>query len=101
MRAAPPTKKDNRRKKLTITEEEFFDIVLLLMGPPKREAWSYSYNRWEQGVGAWVKHAPEGQKFIELLTTYGEAKSRAGLMYKRFARWCRNKHYGTQTKGAS
>lgn len=96
MRAAPPAKKDNRRKKLTIPEEEFFDIVLLLMGPPKREAFDFVFNRFEYGVGAWVKHAPEGQKFLHLLTTYGEAKSRAGLMYKRFARWCRSKGDGRQ-----
>jgi hypothetical protein len=90
MKGAPQTK---RRKVLSIPEEEFFDIVLLLMGPPKREAFDFQFNRFEYGVGAWVKHAPEGRKFMALLESYGEAKSRAGLTYKRYARWCRsNKH---------
>lgn len=89
-----PTKKakSKRRKVLTISEEEFFNIVLLLMGPPKKEYFEHFVNRFEYGIRAWVKYTPEGQKFMELIVTYGEAKVRAALTYKRFARWCRSKN---------
>ena len=93
MKAAPQTRKDKRRKVLTISEEEFFNVVLLLLGPPKREYFEFTIpgSRFEYGIRAWVKYAPEGQKFMELIVTYGEAKVRASLIYKRFARWCRSK----------
>lgn len=90
MRAVPPTKKDNRRKKLTITEEEFFNIVLLLLGPPKEEYFDHYVNRFEYGIRSWVKYTSNGQKFLHLVASYGEAKVRASLLYKRYARWCRS-----------
>lgn len=82
------TPRNKRRKVLSIPEEDFFEVVLLLMGPPKREYFEFEGpNRFEYGLRAWVKYAPEGQKFMALVESYGEAKVRAAYTYKRYSSW--------------
>lgn len=87
-----------QRKKLEVDEETFFLAVQLACGPPKREYFAYVHDRFARGISAWVQHTPEGRRFTQCVTNFGEAKSRASRWYIAYTRWW-NKQHGLDWKG--
>ncbi len=78
------------RKKLQIPEEEFYLQCLVAVGTPNPHARDFYYGQWEKGTYSYLKHTPAGRAFVDLLTTHGEAKSRAARWYYGYVRWYAN-----------
>lgn len=87
------TTNDRRRKKLIVPDEHFFAAVSLAYGAPDPAARTFFHNRFERGVGAYLRNDKRGQIFLNMVETFGEAKCRAGKLYYQYCKWYKEQRY--------
>lgn len=78
-----------RRKHLAMGIEEFFALALLVYGTPSMTARTYLSRRFPMkgGYSFWCSETEDGQRWVALVSSAGEAKARAPLLYKWYLRW--------------
>lgn len=87
---------NKQRKHMSVDEETFFTTVSLMYGAPDRRAKNYritvSNGFVVGGVDVYLREDPRGRVFTQCVTSFGEAKCRAGKWYRRYTQWWRKQY---------
>ena len=78
-----------KRKSMAMGIEEFFALAILTFGTPEKTPRMYQSQRvpMKGGFAFWCAETERGRQWVELVSTAGEAKVRAPLLYKWYLRW--------------
>jgi hypothetical protein len=79
-----------QRKHLSVSSEELFLACLHRVGAVDySQMLRYQGNHWySSGVKGFLLETVQGKTFVQILTEYGEAKTRAAGWIRKYAIWC-------------